>query len=85
MVEWETIPPTKKIKKGYIKMDFFIVGDFNICGKIQSCLIVLCANEEQARQKLEEIKTNPPADCLGNIHIKSEAKQRCWWNQGNLD
>ena len=66
-------------------MDYFIVGDFNICGKIKGCLIRLCANEEQAKTDLEHIKANPPSDCLGNIRIECDKKEDCWWNQGNLD
>lgn len=63
----------------------YIVGDYNICNKIMSCLIILCANEEQAKKDLEKIKANPPKDCLGNIHIESDNNENCWWNQGNLD
>ena len=66
-------------------MDYFIVGDFNVCGKVKSCLIRICANEEQAKEKLEYFKANPPSECLGNIRIKSAKKENCWWNQGGLD
>lgn len=64
---------------------YYIVGDFNICGKVKSCLITLCANKERAQMKLEQIKANPPADCLGNICIESNNSANCWWNQGWLD
>lgn len=64
--------------------DYFIVGDFNICGNVQSCLIMLCVNEKQAYKDLENVIANPPKDCLGNIHIESDDSENCWWN-GNLD
>lgn len=65
--------------------DYFIVGDYNICGKIQTCLIRLCANETQAQEQLKEVIANPPEKCLGNIHIESADSENCWWNQGSLD
>lgn len=64
---------------------YYIVGDYNICGKITSCLIILCANKEQAKEDLKTIIANPPKDCLGNIHIESDNSENCWWNQGSLD
>ena len=64
--------------------DYFIVGDFNICGNVQSCLIQLCVNESRAHKDLEYVIANPPKDCLGNIRIESDDSENCWWN-GNLD
>lgn len=64
--------------------NYFIVGDFNICGKVKSCLIKLCVNETQAHKDLEYVTSNPSKDCLGNIHIESEDTETCWCN-GNLD
>ena len=65
--------------------EYFIVGDFNVCGKIKSCLIRLCGTEERAKKTLPEIIANPPEGCLGNIRIESDDWDNCWWNQGGLD
>lgn len=68
------------------RFDYFICGDYEVCGKISSCMICICGgNEEHAKKVLEETKANPPKDCLGNIHIEKEESSACWWNQGNLD
>lgn len=61
--------------------DYYIVGDFNICGKVKSCLIFVAGRtEEQAEAGLKRVLANPPKDCLGNIHIKKEETAKCWWN-----
>lgn len=66
--------------------DYFVVGDYEICGKIQSCLI-RCAgkdDEERANKVLAEVIANPPKNCLGNIHLEKDKSEDCWWN-GKLD
>lgn len=61
--------------------DYFVVGDYNICGKVKQCLIRLAGStEERAKEILIEVQANPPQNCLGNIHIEREEKQKCWWN-----
>jgi hypothetical protein len=66
--------------------DYFVVGDYEICGKVEGCLIRLAGNEEaRALTILEEVKNNPPKDCLGNIRLEKEKTEDCWWNQGGLD
>ena len=66
--------------------EYVIGGDYEICGKIHSCLIALCGtSKENAAKKFLEIKANPPKDCLGNIRIEAKKSKDCWWNQGNLD
>lgn len=68
-----------------MRKEFFIVGDYYVCGKIESCLVRVCANEQQAQELLPEIIANPPERCLGNIYIESANSEDCWWNQGGLD
>ena len=66
------------------EFDYFVVGDYSICGKISSCLIQLAGtNEEKALKVLDAIKLNPPSNCLGNIQLKKEKREDCWWNQEN--
>ena len=61
--------------------DYFVVGDYNICGKVKQSLIrVVGRTEERAKEELEKILANPPKDCLGNIHIEKEETEKCWWN-----
>lgn len=68
------------------RFDYFICGDYEVCGKIKSCLICLCgSDEEHAKKVLADKIANPPKDCLGNIHIEKEEVSACWWNQGGLD
>ena len=69
------------------RFDYFICGDYEVCGNVRSCLICLGSrnDEAQANKKLQEVLANPPQDCLGNIHIEKEESNNCWWNQGNLD
>ena len=63
------------------KYDYFIVGDFEVCGKVIPCLIELAGTtEEYANKKLEKVIANPPERCFGNIHIEKEEKENCWWN-----
>ena len=64
--------------------DYFIAGDFEVCGKVTSCLISLCYSEERANELLPKYLENPPKDCLGNIRIEKEESKKAWWN-GNLD
>lgn len=66
--------------------DYFVVGDFEVCGKVSGCLI-RCAgkdNEERANEVLAEVIANPPKNCLGNIRLEKEKSEDCWWN-GKLD
>ena len=69
------------------KFDYFVCGDFEVCGRIESCLISVISNgnKETAKKELAQIIANPPADCLGNIHLEKEEKEGCWWNMGGLD
>ena len=68
------------------RFSYFICGDYEVSGKISTCLICTCGcKEEHAKKVLEEIVANPPKDCLGNIHIEKEESSACWWNKGNLD
>lgn len=68
------------------RFDYFVCGDYEVCGKIKSCLISICgSDEEHAKKVLEDKIANPPKDCLGNIHIEKEEVSACWWNQGSLD
>lgn len=51
------------------KGQFAIVGDYEICGKVQTCLICLVlGGEELAQNTLEEVLANPPKDAK-NIRI----------------
>ena len=76
----------KRLLKMEKRFDYFICGDYEVCGKIVSCLIYTCGcNEENAKEVLEKTIANPPERCLGNIHIEKEERENCWWNQGNLD
>ncbi len=66
--------------------DYYICGDYEVNGKIGPCLIRLAGNTEAEAQKvLAETVANPPAKCLGNIHIRKQESDKCWWNQGGLD
>lgn len=68
------------------KFDYFICGNYEVCGKIHSCLIYTCGSDENHAQKvLAETIANPPERCIGNIHIEKEEVSACWWNKGNLD
>ena len=68
------------------RFDYFICGDYEVCGKVRTCLICTCGiNEEHAKKVLEKTIANPPKGCLGNIHVEKEEVKKCWWNQGNLD
>lgn len=65
---------------------YVINGDFEICGKVEPCMIKMCGvDKTNAEKHLNEILKNPPADCLGNIHIEEVKEEECWWNQGWLD
>lgn len=67
--------------------EYYIVGDYKLnCGRIESCLISVCGTDkEHAERSLARTLANPPSDCLGNIQLKSERKEQCWWNMGRLD
>lgn len=66
--------------------EYVIGGDFEICGKVHSCLIELCGKDkEKTAKRFLEIKANPPENCLGNIRVEAKIPEDCWWNQGNLD
>ena len=68
------------------RFEYFICGDYDVCGKIESCLISICGcDKEHAEKVLEKTIANPPKNCLGNIHIEQEEINKCWWNKGNLD
>ena len=63
------------------RYDYFIVGDYEVCGKVSTCLIELAGTDEAtAKEKLEKVIANPPENCLGNICLKKEEKEKCWWN-----
>ena len=63
------------------RYDYFIVGDYEVCGKVRTCLITLAGTDEEiAKEKLEKVIANPPENCLGNIHIEKEEKEKYWWN-----
>lgn len=64
--------------------NYYIVGDFKVCSQIKSCLIILTTVNTKEKD-LENVKNNPPKDCLGNIKIECENAKNCWWNEGNLD
>ena len=68
-------------------LEYYVVGDFEIANKrIESCLISVCGTDKaRAEQSLAYSIANPPKGCLGNIHIKSEQAEQCWWNMGHLD
>ena len=64
------------------KYDYFVVGDYEVCGKIQGCLIYVCGtDEEHAKKVLENTVANPPKECLGNIRLEKELSNDCWWNE----
>lgn len=63
------------------RYDYFVVGDYEVCGKVRTCLIELAGTtEEHAKETFEKVIANPPERCLGNIHIEKELKENCWWN-----
>ena len=48
---------------------YAIVGDYEICGKIQTCLIrLVLGDKEHAEKVLEKELTNPPKDAK-NVRI----------------
>ena len=61
-------------------MNYVVSGNYEICGKIQECLIKVCATEEQAIEEVNKLKLNPPQDCLGNIRYTEQKTKDCWWN-----
>ena len=66
--------------------NYIISGDFEICGKVQTCMIEMCGpSKENAEKYLDKTLKNPPVDCLGNIHIEEVKENDCWWNKGWLD
>lgn len=68
--------------------DYIIVGDFEIYGKIESCLIRVCGEDKKhAEEILDRMLNNPNKDDLydlnkpnfrGNLHI--EVEYDGWWN-----
>ena len=66
-------------------MEYIVAGDFEVCGKIKTCLITSCHSEKTARELVEKYKANPPDDCLGNVRLVIEESDKCWWNNGTCD
>lgn len=65
--------------------DYYVVGDYNICGRVMGCMICLAGSDEkEAVAILEKTIANPPKNCIGNIRLEKDKKENCWWN-GNLD
>lgn len=73
--------------KHYI--DYTVVGDFEVCGEIHSCLIYVCGSKESAEENLNRMLNNPDENDLrtlnkpnfrGNLHI--EVSHDGWWNYG---
>lgn len=68
--------------------DYIIVGDFEINGEIDSCLITVCGEDKKhAEEILDRMLNNPNKDDLyslnkpnfrGNLHI--EVAYDGWWH-----
>lgn len=71
------------------QLTYKIVGDYNICGKDRTCLIRLCANETDAKAKLNEVLENKIAYCgtdiKGNPYIIVENDDGDEWYYGYTD
>lgn len=68
-------------------MEYIIVGDALIYGKVCECLVCLCGKDiERAEEMLHKMLTNPDEDDKRrmkghkNFRIKPVEKKDCWWN-----
>lgn len=68
--------------------EYIIVGDYNINGKVRSCLVRPCDtdNFDKANMTLSRMKNNPNENDLAlirigkNLRLEKLPKKDCWWN-----
>lgn len=66
-----------------------VVGDFVICNKVSTCLILLCANREDANNKLRMVMQNKDeyihTEMVGEPYIVAEEEDGTEWYYGFTD
>ena len=65
-----------------------VCADYNICGKVSTCLVALAINEEDANRKLEEAKNNSHTyenGYIGNLRVAVEEDDGTEWYYGYTD
>lgn len=70
--------------------EYIVVADYEIYGKVKTCLVCLAGNEERAKEVLAEILAGNPrySYLLGkgvNPRLEEVEPKDQWWNQGGLD
>lgn len=70
--------------------EYIVVADYELYGKVKTCLVCVAGKEERAKEVLAEILAGNPrySDLLGKgvnprLEVVEPAEQ--WWHQGGLD
>ena len=78
-----------KIQTENQKLTYKIVGDYNICNKVSTCLIRLCANATDAETKLNELleknEIDNTCEMIGKPYIIAEYDSGDEWYYGYTD
>lgn len=66
--------------------NWIVVGDAEVCGKIEECLIRVCYSKESAEKEVERMLTNPTEQHKrelarhSNIRVKYTGSEPQWWD-----
>ena len=70
--------------------EYIIVADYEIYGKVSTCLVLLCGKDRAHAEKVlnDMLTTDKYKRHLANgvnPRIREKVSKECWWNQGGLD
>lgn len=73
--------------------DYYIVATYDMGkGKRSDCLVCLAGHTAESAERVKQKVLDGIAngkkeytDIVGNVCIKCDKHEQCWWNQGGLD